>query len=86
MIAHLQFYYGDDGFVPGQSAIVTVRLQESVVASNGAFPDVAIEAIEVTYRERELRLLGLSLDWMVAFFAMSLLFSWLLRFRFGVVL
>lgn len=170
LIAQLQFYYGYDGFEPGESAIVTVRLKEAAASPNGAFPalalaapaglevqtppvwipsereaawrigfdrpgdyelvvsldekpvtksvrvsdrlgrrapgrfaagllnqllypaedpiapDVPIEAIEVAYRERELHVFGLAVDWMTAFFAMSLLFSWLLRTRFGVVL
>ena len=48
--------------------------------------EMPIEAIRIVYPEREVSLLGYPLDWMVAFFAMSLLFSWLLRFPFGVVL
>ena len=170
LIAQLQFYYGYNGFLPGQSAVITVRLKEAAAASNSRFPVVSlaapagvnvqtppvwipserevawrigfdqpgdyelvvsldetavtksvrvsdrlgrrapvrfesgllnqllypaeapiapgvpIEAIEVSYREREVHLFGLSLDWMVAFFGLSLLFSWLLRSRFGVVL
>ena len=44
LIAQLQFYYGYDGFGPGQSAIVKVRLKESASPSSGRAPAVALEA------------------------------------------
>jgi hypothetical protein len=43
LIAQLQFYYGYDGFVPGQSAIVKVRLKEGASPSSGSTPSVALE-------------------------------------------
>lgn len=170
LIAHLQFYYGYEGFVPGQSAVLTVHVRESAVPSNGAPPAIAVEApaglsvqtplvwipeqreaawrigfdrpgdyellvavdgksvskrvrvadavgwrtpgrfeagflnqvlypaeppidrdmpvtaIEIAYPQREVSLLGVSVDWMVAFFVMSLALVWLLRSPMGVEL
>jgi hypothetical protein len=170
VIAHLQFYYGYEGFVPGQTAVVKVRLSESHVTARGAFPgvalrvpaglsvqtpavwiassreaawriglgragdyeivvtldgrtatktvrvsdqvgwrspgrydaaflnqllypaeppiarDVPLEAIEVSYPESKLHVLGLTLDWMMLFFGLSLVFAWMLSARFGVTL
>ena len=40
LIAQLQFYYGYDGFRPGQTAVVKVRLKEGA----GAAPAISIEA------------------------------------------
>ena len=48
--------------------------------------DVPIEAIRVTYAERELSLLGWHTHWMIAFFVLSLVFAFALRKRFGVVI
>lgn len=42
LIAQLQFYYGYDGFSPGQSAIVTVRMREAAAGANGAAPSLAL--------------------------------------------
>lgn len=170
LVAHLQFYYGYEGFVPGQTAVVKVRVRESHLTAGGAFPgvalqvpagvsvqtpavwiarsreaawrigldragdyeivitldgrsatknirvsdhvgwrspgrydaafvnqfffpaeppiarDVPLEAIEVSYSERQLHVLGLTLHWMVLFFGLSLVFAWLLSARFGVTL
>ena len=36
LIAQLQFYYGYDGFVPGQSAVVKVRLKQGASPPAGA--------------------------------------------------
>lgn len=44
LMAQLQFYYGYDGFGPGHSAIVKVRLKESASPPSGAAPQVALEA------------------------------------------
>ena len=44
LIAQLQFYYGFDGFAPGQSAIVKVRLKEGASAASGTTPAIALEA------------------------------------------
>ncbi len=44
LIAQLQFYYGFDGFSPGQSAIVKVRLHASASPVSGAAPEVALQA------------------------------------------
>ncbi len=44
LIAQLQFYYGYDGFGPGQSAIVKVRLKEGAGPSSGRAPSVVLEA------------------------------------------
>ena len=43
LIAQLQFYYGYDGFGPGQSAIVKVRLKEGASPSSGIAPAISIE-------------------------------------------
>ncbi len=168
LIGQLQFYYGYEGFVPGQSAVLTVDVKEAALLPNGAAPaiivetppgltvqtplvwipeqrqaawrigtdqrgdyeiivtlagksvnkrvrvadavgwrtpgrfeagflnqllypaeppidsDIPIAAIEITYPEREVSLLGYAVDWMVAFFGMSLALAWLLRSRMGV--
>lgn len=42
LIAQLQFYYGYDGFSPGQSAIVTVRMREAAAGANGAAPSLTL--------------------------------------------
>jgi hypothetical protein len=42
LVAHLQFYYGYEGFLPGQSAVVKVRLHASAVPGNGAFPGLML--------------------------------------------
>ncbi|MEX2271253.1 MAG: hypothetical protein WD690_07290 [Vicinamibacterales bacterium] len=169
LVAHLQFYYGYDGLMPGQSTIVKVRLKDAAVPANGApvigleappglmvqtpavwipsereaawrigvdrqgdfelrvtvggtvvtkqvrasnrvgwrvpgrfesgvlnqllfpgeppiDPDIPIESIVVTYPERAIGVLGYSVNWLVAFFALSLLLAWLMRSRFGVVM
>ena len=44
LIAQLQFYYGYDGFGPGQSAIVKVRLREGAFPRSGPAPAIALEA------------------------------------------
>lgn len=44
LIAQLQFYYGYDGFTPGQSALVKVRLREAAVPASGAAPAIALQA------------------------------------------
>ena len=44
LVAHLQFYYGYDGLVPGQSAVLTVQVKETALSSNGAAPGIAVEA------------------------------------------
>jgi hypothetical protein len=44
LVAQLQFYYGYDGFAPGQSAVVTVRLDESAVPAGGAAPAIGLDA------------------------------------------
>ena len=170
LIAHLQFYYGYEGFVPGQSAVLTAHVKEAALPSTGAAPAIALEApaglrvetpllwitgqreaawrigidqpgeyevivtldgqsvtkrvrvadavgwrtpgrfeagflnqvlypaeppidrdapiaaIEIAYPEREVSFLGYSVDWMVAFFAMSVALAWMLRSRMGVEL
>lgn len=170
LIAQLQFYYGYEGFVPGQSAVLTADVKEGALPSNGAAPAIALEApaglrvetpllwipeqreaawrigidqpgdyevivtldgqsvtkrvrvadavgwrtpgrfeagflnqvlypaeppidpempiaaIEIAYPEREVSLLGYSVDWMVAFFVMSVALAWVLRSRIGVEL
>jgi hypothetical protein len=48
--------------------------------------DIPLEAIEVSYPERKLNILGLALGWMVLFFVLALVFAWLLSARFGVTL
>ena len=42
LIAQLQFYYGYEGFLPGQSAVLTVQLQASAVPESGAFPGLTL--------------------------------------------
>lgn len=166
LIAHLQFYYGYEGFVPGQSAVLTAHVKDAAGAAPaialeapaglrvetpllwipeqreaawrigidqpgdyelvvtldgqsvtkrvrvadvvgwrtpGRFeagflnqvlypaeppidPGVPIAAIEIAYPEREVSFLGYSVDWMVAFFVMSMALAWLLRSRMGVEL
>lgn len=44
LIAQLQFYYGYDGFSPGQSALVKVRLNEGASPSSRTAPAIALEA------------------------------------------
>lgn len=166
LTAHLQSYYGYDGFRPGDSTIVTVRLPATssdaeppvaiavpagihvqtppiwipslreaawrigfdrpgtydVIVSVGAttvpkllkvsdragrraparlrssplsellYPgeppiprDAAIDAVEVVYPVRQLNLFGYRAGWLPVFFALTLLFGWTLRSRFGVV-
>ena len=48
--------------------------------------NVPIESIEVAYPQREIRLLGFSVHWMIAFFALSLVFAFALKSWFGVVI
>ena len=43
LLAQLQFYYGYDGFAPGQSTVVTVRLKASAVGTGDA-PALALDA------------------------------------------
>ena len=170
LIAQLQFYYGYDGFAPGQSAVVKVRLKQGASPPSGAAPalaleapsglrvqtplvwipsereaawrigtekpgdydlivhldgrsatklvrvseqvgwrtperleagflnevlypaeapieaNVPIEAIELAYPEREISLFGYPVHWMIAFFALSLVFAFALKSRFGVVI
>jgi hypothetical protein len=170
LIAQLQFYYGYDGFTPGQSALVQVRLRDVAVPASGAAPAIELQApsglsvqsplvwipsqreaawrigmdkpgdytltivldgrpvtkwirvsdrvgwctperreagfinellypaeppiepavpidvISVAYPDRQVSLLGLPVGWMVAFFALSLVFAVVLRARFGVVI
>ena len=169
-IAQLQFYYGYDGFVPGQSAVVKVRLKQGASPKSGVAPALALEApsgvrvqtplvwipsereaawrigtekpgdyqltvrldgrsatklvrvseqvgwrsperleagllnellypveapieasvpiesIALTYPEREINLFGYPVHWMIAFFALSLVFAFALKSRFGVVI
>jgi hypothetical protein len=47
---------------------------------------VPIEAITVSYPEREVSLLGFPVHWMTAFFLLSLVFAFALKSRFGVVI
>lgn len=49
-------------------------------------PEVHIAAIEIAYPEREVSVLGYPVDWMVAFFLMSMAFAWVLRSRMRVEL
>lgn len=42
LIAHLQFYYAYEGFLPGQSAVLKVRVHASAVPANGAFPGLTL--------------------------------------------
>ncbi len=170
LIAQLQFYYGYDGFVPGQSAVVKVRLKQGASPKSGVAPALALEApsgvrvqtplvwipsereaawrigtekpgdyqltvrldgrsatklvrvseqvgwrsperleagllnellypveapieasvpiesIALTYPEREINLFGYPVHWMIAFFALSLVFAFALKSRFGVVI
>ncbi len=44
LIAQLQFYYGYDGFAPGQSAVVKVRLKEGAGPPSGVAPVLGLEA------------------------------------------
>ena len=44
VIAQLQFHYGYDGLVPGQSTLVKVKLAESAVPGDTGRPDVSLEA------------------------------------------
>jgi uncharacterized membrane protein (DUF106 family) len=48
--------------------------------------DVPIEAIRVTYPDREVSVLGWQTHWMIAFFVLSIVFAFALRKRFGVVI
>ena len=48
--------------------------------------NVPIESIELTYPERAISLLGYPVHWMIAFFALSLVFAFALKSRFGVVI
>jgi uncharacterized membrane protein (DUF106 family) len=48
--------------------------------------DVPIEAIRITYPEREVSVLGWHTHWMIAFFVLSIVFAFALRKRFGVVI
>lgn len=43
-----------------------------------------VEWIQVTYPERSIAVLGFGLNWIVAFFVLSLVFAYALRRRFGV--
>ena len=170
LIAHLQFYYGYDGFAPTQSTVLKVRLKESAVLVSGAAPSIEvvappgitiqtphvwipgereaawrigfdhpgeyeltvtagasivskrirvsdqlgwrtpgryaagwlnevlypaeppidgeapIESIIVHYGERKVSIFGMSTGWLVVFFVLTLLFAWILRSRFGVVI
>lgn len=42
LVAHLQFYYAYEGFLPGQSAVLKVRVHASAVPGNGAFPGLTL--------------------------------------------
>lgn len=44
LTVQLQFYYGYDGFAPGQSAILKVHVKEAARPSNGTAPAIAVEA------------------------------------------
>ena len=48
--------------------------------------NVPIESIELAYPEREISLFGYPVHWMIAFFALSLVFAFALKSRFGVVI
>jgi hypothetical protein len=48
--------------------------------------DVPIEAIVVSYPERDIDVLGYPVHWMIAFFVLSLVFAFALKSRFGVVI
>src|SRR5688500_5888155 len=43
LLAQLQFYYGYDGFGPGQSAVVKVRLKEAASPATGTAPAIALD-------------------------------------------
>jgi len=69
-----------------------VRLEGSLVnqllyPSEPPLPDNApVTAITVAYREQDLDVYGLSLNWMVWYFALSLIFAFALRKPFGVTI
>jgi len=47
LIAQLQFYYGYDGFRPGDTALVTVRLKQSAVAMGSSLTLAAPQGLRV---------------------------------------
>lgn len=69
-----------------------VRLESSLVnqllyPSEPPLPDNApVTAITVAYREQDLEVYGWSLNWMVWYFALSLIFAFALRKPFGVTI
>ena len=69
-----------------------VRLEGSFMnqllyPSEPPLPDAApVTAITVGYREQELGVFGLSLNWMIWYFALSLIFAFALRKPFGVTI
>ena len=168
LTVHLHFYYGYEGFAPGQSTVLKVHLAERAIADGAApaitvtapagvrvetprvwipetreaawrlaferrgdyelvvtvgdvrvtkqvsvsnrlgrrsparfeaalftqvlypaeapiDPDAAVEAVELAYPERQINLLGFSVQWAVAFFILSFLFAWALSARVGVI-
>ncbi|MBY0496805.1 MAG: hypothetical protein K2Y23_21560 [Cyanobacteria bacterium] len=170
LVAHLQFYYGYEGFAPGQDAVFKVRIARNSLPPGGGRPRVgleappgvqvqtpqvwiasereaawrigfsapgdyelrvtvdrqtvtktvrvsggigrrspgryragllsqvlypaeppmppqgAVDAIEVSYPHRELKVLGRRVNWSTTFVGMALLFAWLLRSTLGVEL
>lgn len=46
--------------------------------------DAQIDAVEVSYRDRTVSVLGADVDWLAAFVVLTLMFGWALRSRFGV--
>jgi uncharacterized membrane protein (DUF106 family) len=48
--------------------------------------DVPLEAISVTYPDRSIDVFGWPLHWMIVFFALSIVFAFVLRKRFDVVI
>ena len=69
-----------------------VRLEASLVnqllyPSEPPLPDDApVTAITVAYREQDLAVWGWSLNWMIWYFALSLVFAFALRKPFGVTI
>ena len=62
-------------------------LNQALYPAEAPLPaDSALASIELIYPDREVSLLGWRVHWLVAFFVLSILFAFLLRNRFGVVL
>ena len=49
-------------------------------------PDGPVTAITIPYPERDINLFGWRLNWLVVFFALSIVFAFVLRKPFGVTL